>query len=208
MAGQVKHKQIFSSIRPDWRLAKLLLNLRTRSTDALLGAVAKVLGDEGIELISSTTFLEPLLAEEGVLTERAPRRRRAQEHRVRPWRGASARRLRHRPDRRRRRAGLRRRRGHGGHRRHHRARRPADGILEGGAASTLDNAAPHRRQSRQAQSGHALRRACHRHRHHRNHDPRRSHLPLHRGRPHAALRPRSPPKRANDAGIDIVAAPR
>jgi len=72
MAGQVKHKQIFSSIRPDWRLAKLLLNLRTRSTDALIGAVAKVLGDEGIELISSTSYLEPLLAEEGVLTERAP----------------------------------------------------------------------------------------------------------------------------------------
>ena len=69
MAGQVRHKQIFSSIRPDWRLAKLLLNLRTRNTDMLLGAVAKVLGDEGIELISSTAFLEPLLAEEGVLTE-------------------------------------------------------------------------------------------------------------------------------------------
>ncbi|HEY1803020.1 MAG TPA: UDP-2,3-diacylglucosamine diphosphatase LpxI [Terracidiphilus sp.] len=72
MAGQVKHKQIFSSIRPDWRLAKLLLNLRTRSTDALLGAIAKVLADERIELMSSTTFLEPLLAQEGVLTERAP----------------------------------------------------------------------------------------------------------------------------------------
>ncbi len=72
MAGQVKHKQIFSSIRPDWRLAKLLLNLRTRSTDALLGAIAKVLADEGIELISSTSFLEPLLAEEGALTSRAP----------------------------------------------------------------------------------------------------------------------------------------
>ena len=72
MAGQVKHKQIFSSIRPDWRLAKLLLNLRTRNTDMLLGAVAKVLGDEGIELISSTQFLEPLLAQEGVLTARAP----------------------------------------------------------------------------------------------------------------------------------------
>src|SRR5208283_757712 len=72
MAGQVKHKQIFSSIRPDWRLAKLLLNLRTRSTDMLLGAVAKVLGDEGIELIGSTTFLEPLLAREGVLTARSP----------------------------------------------------------------------------------------------------------------------------------------
>jgi DUF1009 family protein len=72
MAGQVKHKQIFSSIRPDWRLAKLLLNLRTRSTDMLLGAVAKVLGDEGIDLISSTAFLEPLLAQEGVLTDRDP----------------------------------------------------------------------------------------------------------------------------------------
>jgi len=72
MAGQVKHKHIFSSIRPDWRLAKLLLNLPARSTDMLLGAVAKVLADEGIELVSSTAFLEPLLAAEGVLTARAP----------------------------------------------------------------------------------------------------------------------------------------
>lgn len=72
MAGQVRHKQIFSSIRPDWRLAKLLLSLRSKNTDMLLGAVAKVLGDEGIELISSTTFLTPLLAPGGVLTRRAP----------------------------------------------------------------------------------------------------------------------------------------
>ena len=72
MAGQVKHKQIFSSIRPDWRLAKLLLNLRTRNTDMLLGAVAKVLADEGIMLVSSTMFLEPMLAPVGVMTERGP----------------------------------------------------------------------------------------------------------------------------------------
>jgi hypothetical protein len=72
MAGQVKHTQIFSSIRPDWRLAKLLLNLRTRNTDMLLGAIAKVLADEGIELISSTHYLEPLLAKPGVLTKRVP----------------------------------------------------------------------------------------------------------------------------------------
>ncbi len=72
MAGQVKHKQIFSSIRPDWRLAKLLLNLRTRNTDMLLGAIAKVLADEGIELIPSTAYLAPLLAKPGVLTPRAP----------------------------------------------------------------------------------------------------------------------------------------
>src|SRR5271166_2944179 len=72
MAGQVKHKQIFSSIKPDWRLAKLLLSLATRNTDSLLGGVAKVLAEEGIVLESSTALLEPLLAKAGVLTRRAP----------------------------------------------------------------------------------------------------------------------------------------
>lgn len=72
MAGQVKHKQIFSSIRPDWRLAKLLLSLGTRNTDSLLGAVAKVLADEGIVLENSTSLLHPLLSKRGVLTQRAP----------------------------------------------------------------------------------------------------------------------------------------
>ncbi|MGI9102920.1 MAG: LpxI family protein [Terriglobales bacterium] len=72
MAGQVKHKQIFSSIRPDWRLAKILLSLTTRNTDSLIGAIAKVLGDEGITLMNSTELLEPLLARPGVLTRRAP----------------------------------------------------------------------------------------------------------------------------------------
>jgi len=72
MAGQVKHKQIFSSIRPDWRMAKLLFSLRARNTDALIGAVARVLADEGITLMDSTAYLEPLLARPGVLTRRAP----------------------------------------------------------------------------------------------------------------------------------------
>ncbi len=72
MAGQVKHKQIFSAINPDWRLAKLLLSLGTRNTDSLLGAVAKVLADEGIMLENSTSLLEPLLAKPGVLSARRP----------------------------------------------------------------------------------------------------------------------------------------
>jgi UDP-2,3-diacylglucosamine hydrolase len=72
MAGQVKHKQIFAAIRPDWRLAKVLFSLGTRNTDSLIGAVARVLEDEGIHLISSTSYLEPLLARPGVLTRRAP----------------------------------------------------------------------------------------------------------------------------------------
>ncbi len=72
MAGQVKHKQIFSAIRPDWKLAKVLLSLGTRNTDSLIGAVAKVLEEEGIHLISSTSYLEPLLAQPGVLSRRRP----------------------------------------------------------------------------------------------------------------------------------------
>jgi UDP-2,3-diacylglucosamine hydrolase len=72
MAGQVKHKQIFSNIKPDWRLAKLLLSLNPRNTDALIGAVEKVLADEGITLMNSTALLEPMLASEGVLNRRGP----------------------------------------------------------------------------------------------------------------------------------------
>jgi DUF1009 family protein len=79
MAGQVKHKQIFSSIRPDWRLAKVLLSLTTRNTDSLIGAVAKVLNDEGITLMNSTELLEPLLAHAGVLTRRGPGEREQQD---------------------------------------------------------------------------------------------------------------------------------
>jgi hypothetical protein len=77
MAGQVKHNKIFSSIRPDWKLAKLLFSLPRKNTDSLIGAVAKVLEDEGIELVDSTLFLKPLVPEVGVLTKRAPNEQEA-----------------------------------------------------------------------------------------------------------------------------------
>ncbi|MHB8525526.1 MAG: LpxI family protein [Candidatus Acidiferrales bacterium] len=72
MAGQVKHNKIFSSIRPDWKLAKLLLSLPKKNTDSLIGAIAGLLEDEGIHLVDSTAFLAPLLPQEGVLTRRRP----------------------------------------------------------------------------------------------------------------------------------------
>jgi UDP-2,3-diacylglucosamine hydrolase len=72
MAGQVRHNKIFSSIRPDWKLAKLLFSLPRKNTDALIGGVARVLQDEGIYLVDSTLFLKPLLPEPGVLTRRSP----------------------------------------------------------------------------------------------------------------------------------------
>ncbi len=72
MAGQVKHNKIFSTIRPDWKLAKLLFSLPRKNTDSLIGAVARVLESEGIELVDSTAFLRPLVPNPGVLTRRAP----------------------------------------------------------------------------------------------------------------------------------------
>jgi len=72
MAGQVKHKQIFSSIIPDLKMIQLLASLATKNTDSLIGAVAKILEDEGIHLMDSTSFLRPLLPEPGVLTRRPP----------------------------------------------------------------------------------------------------------------------------------------
>jgi hypothetical protein len=72
MTGQVKHASIFSSLRPDWRLLKLLTSLKDKNTTSLIGGVQKVLRDEGIELADSTRLLKPLLAAEGVLTRRKP----------------------------------------------------------------------------------------------------------------------------------------
>jgi DUF1009 family protein len=72
MAGQVKHSKIFSAIRPDWKLAKLLFSLPKKNTDSLIGAVAKVFEEEGIHLVDSTLFLKPLLPQAGVLTRRVP----------------------------------------------------------------------------------------------------------------------------------------
>jgi DUF1009 family protein len=72
MAGQVKHKQIFSSIVPDMKLLKLLTRLTSRNTDSLIGAVAQVLEEEGIHLLDSTLFLRPLLPDPGILTLRPP----------------------------------------------------------------------------------------------------------------------------------------
>jgi DUF1009 family protein len=79
MAGQVKHNKIFSAIRPDWKLAKLLFSLPRKNTDALIGAVARVLEDEGIRLVDSTQFLKPLVPQAGVLTRRAPNEHEAED---------------------------------------------------------------------------------------------------------------------------------
>ena len=73
MAGQVKHTKIFAGgIVPDLTFMSLLARLPFRTTDGLIGAVAGVLKDNGIELLDSTSLLQPMLACPGVITKRAP----------------------------------------------------------------------------------------------------------------------------------------
>jgi DUF1009 family protein len=74
MAGQVKHKQIFSGIVPDLKLMGLLARLALKNTDSLIGAVADTLAREGITLLPSTAFLADELAQPGAMTRREPTR--------------------------------------------------------------------------------------------------------------------------------------
>ncbi len=72
MAGQVKHTKLFGGIVPDLTALSILTRLRSRNTDAIIAAVADVMRDHGVELIDSTTLLQPLLASAGVMSRREP----------------------------------------------------------------------------------------------------------------------------------------
>ena len=73
MAGQVKHAKLFAVMASaDATLLGVLMRLKTRNTDGLIGGIADAMREKGIELLNSTAFLAPLLAQEGVLTRRLP----------------------------------------------------------------------------------------------------------------------------------------
>jgi DUF1009 family protein len=89
MAGQVKHTRIFGGIIPDMTFVSVLGKLTSRNTDGLIGAVAKVMQERGIELLDSTSLLRPLLARPGVLTKRPPTAEEQQDFEF-GWRMADA----------------------------------------------------------------------------------------------------------------------
>lgn len=74
MAGQVKHRQIFSGIVPDLKLMGVLASLAVKNTDSLIGGVAEALARDGITLLPSTALLEDQMATAGAMTRRAPSR--------------------------------------------------------------------------------------------------------------------------------------
>ena len=72
MAGQVKHIKIFGGFVPDLTAMSLMGRLKGMNTDALIGAIADLMRERGVELINSATLLDPMLARDGQLSERAP----------------------------------------------------------------------------------------------------------------------------------------
>jgi DUF1009 family protein len=74
MAGQVKHRRIFSGVVPDLKLLGVLARLALQNTDSLIGAVADALSREGITLLPSVAFLADQLALAGPMTRRPPDR--------------------------------------------------------------------------------------------------------------------------------------
>ncbi len=72
LAGQVKHAQLFSAIRPDGIMSRMLDGLSRKNTDVLIGAFVRMLEGRGMHVVDSTLFLKPLLPQAGTLTRRAP----------------------------------------------------------------------------------------------------------------------------------------
>jgi DUF1009 family protein len=72
MAGQVKHSKLFGGVMPDLTLLSILVRLRSKNTDALIGAIADVLQRHGISLMDSSELLTDLIAPAGVLTSHEP----------------------------------------------------------------------------------------------------------------------------------------
>jgi DUF1009 family protein len=74
MAGQVKHRQIFSGLVPDLKLMGVLARLAFKNTDSLIGGVADALEREGIRLLPSTGLLGDQMATAGPMTAKGPSR--------------------------------------------------------------------------------------------------------------------------------------
>ena len=71
MAGRVKHINIFS-VMPDMRAAKVLAALRDKRAESILNAAINEFKKDGIEFLSSFSFLGDCTVSAGVLTSRVP----------------------------------------------------------------------------------------------------------------------------------------
>jgi DUF1009 family protein len=89
MAGKVQHVSLFGGVMPDWRAAKVLLALKDKRTDTILNAVVEEFAKDGLEFVSSATYLEHLLAPDGALTKRTLTKEQLSDAAL-GWRAAKA----------------------------------------------------------------------------------------------------------------------
>ncbi|MCX5700501.1 MAG: UDP-2,3-diacylglucosamine diphosphatase LpxI [Candidatus Omnitrophica bacterium] len=73
MAGQISPYRLFSKeVSRSLDLQEILSSILDKKADTIFGAIADKLKAEGLELASSTTFVEDLLPKRGVLTSNPP----------------------------------------------------------------------------------------------------------------------------------------
>lgn len=73
MAGQISPQRLFSKeVDKNEELKKLFTDIKDKKADTIFGHVAERLKESGFELMDSTTFLEELLPEKGILTKEEP----------------------------------------------------------------------------------------------------------------------------------------
>ena len=86
MAGQVKHIKIFGGFVPDLTAMSLMGRLEGRNTDALIGAVADLMRERGVELVDSRDVSAAAAGGRGAVERAAPSARRS----ARTWSSAIA----------------------------------------------------------------------------------------------------------------------
>jgi hypothetical protein len=70
--GSIPHVSIFGGIIPDFRAAKLLFKLRDKKATAIFTAIQEEFAKDGMEIVSSATMLEHLLAKPGLISGKKP----------------------------------------------------------------------------------------------------------------------------------------
>ncbi len=72
MVGQIAPKNLFASLRLDLRMTMLLARLKKKNAETILGAIGEELAKDGLRLVSHAKFLERLIPQKGILTQRKP----------------------------------------------------------------------------------------------------------------------------------------
>lgn len=72
MSGQITPTKLFSILKLDLRMAKLMARVKFRGAAPLFGTIAEELEKDGLNIINSSTFIQDHLSTEGCMTKAKP----------------------------------------------------------------------------------------------------------------------------------------